>query len=275
MQITRTSSIILCAVSVLLTACRETKPLEIRWSPFYLGEPVSCSLTTDSGIKIDEMRLYVHGIELQDAEGNWREFQITPADSSQSGEVALLDFDAAAKPSCTTPSKPFSVVLKGRLPEGRYQKVRFTLGVPFSLNHQDPARAKYPLNDTSMHWHWQGGYKFLRIKLTKAGQEKYIHLGSLGCQGRIGEVTGCNTPNRALISLDGFSTEKNIAIDVSHLISEANLTNSETPMSCMGQGYSSWCDHALKTLGLDGQGVSSFSEQQSVFLISENSKRQK
>jgi cytochrome c peroxidase len=54
------------------------------------------------------------------------------------------------------------------LPAGRFDHVRFRVGVPAELNHADPARfaAGHPLNPNrnGLHWSWQGGYIFLALE---------------------------------------------------------------------------------------------------------------
>lgn len=54
------------------------------------------------------------------------------------------------------------------LPEGRYNRLRFSVGVSPGINHSKPAQypAKHPLNPTvnGLHWSWQGGYVFLALE---------------------------------------------------------------------------------------------------------------
>lgn len=54
------------------------------------------------------------------------------------------------------------------IPAGRYDRVRFNVGVPPKENHANPAGlpADHPLNPNlnGLHWSWQGGYIFLAIE---------------------------------------------------------------------------------------------------------------
>ena len=59
--------------------------------------------------------------------------------------------------------------MSGSAPRASYSGVRFTMGVPFELNHGDPTVAPSPLNITAMFWNWQGGYKFLKADMNSTG----------------------------------------------------------------------------------------------------------
>jgi len=54
------------------------------------------------------------------------------------------------------------------IPAGRYDRVRFHVGVPAQVNLADPANypSQHPLNPNvnGLHWNWQGGYVFLAIE---------------------------------------------------------------------------------------------------------------
>ncbi|MEM7592163.1 MAG: MbnP family protein, partial [Cyanobacteria bacterium P01_A01_bin.83] len=82
----------------------------------------------------------------------------------QHQNVALLDFEDGTD-SCDNGTPEIRTQVVGTIPEGDYESLQFTLGVPPQLNHDDAAIAPSPLNLTSMWWNWQGGYKFLRLDL--------------------------------------------------------------------------------------------------------------
>lgn len=57
------------------------------------------------------------------------------------------------------------VMFKGNAPIGEYKGIRFSLGVPRPLNHQDATLAKAPLTvDDGMYWAWNSGYVFSRFE---------------------------------------------------------------------------------------------------------------
>ena len=53
----------------------------------------------------------------------------------------------------------------GTVPQGKYTMLKFTLGIPLALNHEDSTLAPSPLNLTRLWWSRLFGYKFARIDL--------------------------------------------------------------------------------------------------------------
>ncbi len=257
--------------SLGLAGCQQSRDIDLQWALTYEGRPIDCNLTAAGGVVVNEMRFYIHDVALQNAEGVWQPFMMDDT-ATQSDGVALLDFDGEAEQGvegCGDSGEPLSLAASGHVPEGDYQAIRFTLGVPFVLNHQDPSRAESPLNDTSMHWHWLGGYKFLRASVWKGSSKRFLHLGSLACQGRIGAVTGCDRPNRSQIVLNGFDENKVLTMDVSQIVPVSVLEQGETVERCMGMADEAWCQAANRNLGLDEQGQPT--QQQSVFTLESRS----
>ena len=78
------------------------------------------------------------------------------------------------------------------------------LACHFDLNHDNPLTAEPPLDDPDMHWHWRSGYKFLRAGIRTATDGFWIHAGSAGCEGTVGNITGCRFPNRIDVFLPDF-----------------------------------------------------------------------
>lgn len=62
-------------------------------------------------------------------------------------------------------SSGLSDTMKLAFPEGAYSDFRFTMGVPRTLNHQDPASAPAPLDlgNDDMFWEWNSGYIFFLL----------------------------------------------------------------------------------------------------------------
>jgi uncharacterized repeat protein (TIGR04052 family) len=127
--------------------------------------------------------------------------------------------------------------------------LRFTLGVPFALNHADPTEAQPPLDQTVMHWHWQAGYKFLRAAVQTGDATAWLHLGSTGCQGRIGAVTGCAHPNRPVVTLTPFNVVSDVvAVDIGALF--ADLPATDGARQCQSEPDNTLCAPLLAHLGL-------------------------
>ena len=164
--------------------------------------------------------------------------ELEPNDLWQEGGVALLDFEDGSG-GCLQGNPPMNTEVHGTVPETvNISGVRFTLGVPFDRNHRDATTAPAPLNTMSMHWGWNGGYKFLRIDGASTGVPDgfAIHIGSTGCEGDMrGNVTGCVQDNRAEIALDGIDPALNaIVVDVAALLSGSDIdANLSGPPGCM------------------------------------------
>ena len=131
---------------------------------FVCGESYDNVGTSETTITPTDFRLYVSNVALIDEDGN-----VVPVELEQDGKwqyqnTALLDFEDGTGP-CDNGTSETNNTVVGTVPEGDYQSLQFTLGIPKKLNHDDAAIAPSPLNLTSMWWNWQGGYKFLRLDL--------------------------------------------------------------------------------------------------------------
>ena len=102
--------------------------------------------------------------------------------------------------------------------------IRFTVGVPFELNHANPLTAHAPLNQSAMHWHWRSGYKFLRAGVVTETDGNWLHLGSTGCQGEIRNIHSCDAPNRVAVELPDFDPASEVvALDLADLFAGIDL----------------------------------------------------
>ena len=63
----------------------------------------------------------------------------------------------------------------------KIKEIKFTLGIPFELNHLNPLTQTSPLNVPTMFWVWQTGHKFLRFEMLSEDDSWLFHLGSTGC----------------------------------------------------------------------------------------------
>ena len=131
---------------------------------FVCGESYENVGTAESTITPTDFRFYVSEVALIDEAGNAVPVELEQDGKWQYQNVALLDFEDGTS-ACSNGTAEMNTLVTGMVPEGDYQSVQFTLGVPKSLNHDDASIAPSPLNLTSMWWNWQGGYKFLRTDL--------------------------------------------------------------------------------------------------------------
>ncbi len=273
-----------------------TQPVTIRFQAqvghqaFHCGESYALG-TPPIQVTPTDFRFYISDVALVDAAG-----KAVPVTLQQDGQwqfqsVALLDFeDKSGACANGTPEMRDRVV--GTVPPGDYRRLRFTLGVPFDLNHADATLATSPLNLTSLWWNWQGGYKFLRIDLAMAAQAPAadhpspshqakggqgeashgkphpaghesqsgfaIHLGSTACQSdrAMQPPMRCDHPNRAEVSLAFNPTQDVVIADLAALLAATNLATNHphTPAGCMAAPDDRDCAGIMHNLGLPFQG---------------------
>lgn len=211
--------------------------------------------TSGTNLAPQDLRLYVHDVRLVTDGGEEVPLTMEEDGKFQRDGVALLDFEDRSG-TCANGTPGTHTAITGTAPEGTYAGVRFTLGVPFELNHQNPATAAPPLDDTTMFWNWQGGYKFLRLDqaTTGLGTGFFVHLGSTGCDGDpvTGGVTTCANENRPTVSLDGFDpTSGAVIIDVASLLADNDLDADQGGApGCMSGPTDPECGPIFSRLGL-------------------------
>jgi uncharacterized repeat protein (TIGR04052 family) len=144
----------------------------------------------------------------------------------------------------------------GTVPAGDYDGIRFKMGVPFDLNHDNPATAPAPLQSTTMQWSWQSGYKFLRIDSGSFSMTDWrMHLGSTDCDGDpvAGGTTFCSNPNRVDVELGSFDPEADTVVaDFAALVdgAELDVNQADTPVGCMSDVADADCGPVFENLGL-------------------------
>lgn len=174
--------------------------------------------------------------------------------------VTLIDLEDGSAECAAEGTPGGNTLLAGTVPAGRYVGLRFTLGVPHSLNHTDTATAPPPLDSFALGWSWQAGRKFAKIEVTQpspgawASDTFFVHLGSTGCTGNAGLGTvQCAKPNRGQVRLEAFDprTQK-IAVDVQALLADTDVTvNQGGAQGCMSAGTDRDCDGVFRALGID------------------------
>lgn len=249
------------ALVAVLSACGEdaaadAAPVTVRFEATVNGAPFACGATYPafgpfSGpVQAGDLRLYVHDLEMLSATGAATPIALSADGAWQSDRLAYLDFEDGTG-GCLNGTTATRAVVEGAAPAGDYVGLRFTVGVPFDLNHGDPVRATAPLGRTAMHWGWQGGHKFLRLSLTDGDTDSLIHLGSTGCQGTVAHVTGCDRPNRAVVTVTGFDpTTTPVRLDVAALL---DALRPGEDAACMGDAATYACAGVFQALGLDLQ----------------------
>jgi uncharacterized repeat protein (TIGR04052 family) len=225
------------------------------------GQPFACGQTY-AGIGspaadyvASDFRFYVHDVALVPAAGGDPVPLSLDQDESQASGLALLDFeDATADCEMGSPTTHTSVT--GQAPSGEYSGISFKLGVPFEMNHLNPATDPAPLQQSGMSWAWQFGYKFLKADGIVGGEGFNLHLGSTGCPGDSSEQppTGeCVNPNVVAIELAPFDPAADtIVVDVGRVLRDADLTvnTPDTAPGCMSFPGDPECNTVFPKLGL-------------------------
>jgi uncharacterized repeat protein (TIGR04052 family) len=218
---------------------------------FVCGDTYDNLGANDTSLTLSDFRFYVQELELKNAAGAWVPVQLEQ-NSFQNSGVALLDFEDGCG-DLGTPELNESV--RGTVPAGDYDGLRFKMGVPFEINHVNSATAPSPLNLTSLFWNWQGGYKFLRIDSGQFSETDWrMHLGSTGCVGdaMVGGVTECANGNRTEVEFGAFDASVNTVVaDYAALVEGSALDQDlAADAGCMSKPADTDCGPLFANLGL-------------------------
>lgn len=235
-----------------LVACAAPPtPVEIPFVAHVHGAPLSCAAEVplgDAPLRASTLLLYVHDLRLVDAAGAETPLALDQDGRWQHQGTALLDFEDG-QGACRNGSAETHTRIRATAPAGDYVALRMRLGVPFELNHGDPVHAPAALAGTTMSWGWQGGMKFLRLEGRWGGRPLKVHLGSTGCRGEIGAISGCSRPNRPEVEVAPFEPgETQVGLDLGRLVEGLAVLPEAT---CMGGAAEAGCGPVFAALGLD------------------------
>ncbi len=249
------------------------EPVVLHFSASDTGGLDACGATADVGVPaLRDLRFFVTDVRLGDARGGEHTLLIADDGAWQAQGVALVDLEDGRGACREGTPEVRRVVLTRAAPRGppgghllpspagaerAGRTLRFRIGVPFAVNHADPARASGALALTSMHWSWRAGYKFLRLSATlEDGTPWFLHLGSTGCEGTIGAVSRCRHPSRPEVVLDEFDPVRDeVRFDPQSLFAAlAAAPTDARAASCMGVPSAPGCAPVFPILGLDETG---------------------
>lgn len=234
-------------LAVAVASCGEDAVrIEIPFAATHAGSPVSCA--SDADLQLSDLRFYLHDLALIDANGKKSPITLLEDDWQQTN-LALIDLEDGSG-GCVNGTPEINSVARGAVSMASPAALEFTLGVPFEYNHRDPLTAAPPLGEPDMHWHWRGGYKFLRAGVKSESDSFWIHLGSTGCRGTIQNITACDAPNRVQVRIDDFSVGDVVAIDIAELVAGSTLADGE-PGDCSSGPAETSCVAAFTALGLN------------------------
>lgn len=238
-------------VAALAALCAACSPLdlgvEIPFVATWQGRPIGC----DSGDPaLSDLRFYVNAVQLIDTDGRAHDVRYATEFEWQNDAVAIIDLEDG-RGACMNGTATVHRAIIGAAPGRDYRGLRFTIGVPFRLNHENPLTAMPPLDDADMHWHWRSGYKFLRAGVSTEGDGFWIHVGSAGCEGTVGHITGCKFPNRIVVDLPDFVPgESAVRIDLAVLFAGIDLADGVRG-DCSSGPPEAACTAPFAALGID------------------------
>jgi uncharacterized repeat protein (TIGR04052 family) len=235
---------------LLISGCTAPRePVEIPFEVRFGDRAIACD-SAISGTTLTDLRLYVHDVRLVAESGAETAVRLQAAAPWQNEDVTLLDFEDG-KAGCRNGTPRMNTVVRGLSGKDAYSGLRFRIGVPEHLNHANPLLAEAPLNDSTMHWHWRTGYKFLRAGVASESDGFWLHLGSARCEGTVNDIAGCASPNRPDVDLPGFVPGKHaVVIDLSELVAAVDLEDGVLSDCSSGPAERS-CAAPFLALGID------------------------
>jgi len=152
-------------------------------------------------------------------------------------------------------SRNWQIQLASPMPKHHTGELRFSLGLPWQKNHQNPLTAKGIFANSNMFWSWQQGYKFFRLDLRneQQGISWAFHLGATGCRSPSAvraPQQACTQPNKPLITLTNVDGDQTIALDLNRLLAKVTLAQDSR---CLSLPTQSSCARLLTNLGLNSQ----------------------
>ncbi|MGC1507593.1 MbnP family copper-binding protein [Ketobacter sp.] len=229
------------------------KSVTIRFNAVVGNEIAACNTdyelvgTAGSTIQFKDFRLFVTRIRLVTSGGEEVPVALDTTDW-QAQDVALLDYEDAT--GLCTGTQEINGSVTGTVPDNgqTFNAIRFTVGVPESINHTEQNSVS-PFNVTNMNWGWTNGYKFMRIDIP----DWNMHLGATGCAANAQSVVECTNSNRPEIELFGFDPDLNaVQLDYAALVQESNVSaNINGAAGCMSGVDDTDCVEIFTQLGLN------------------------
>lgn len=226
-----------------------------------------------------DLRIYIHNVRLIRADnGEEVPFTLTEDENFQGAGVAMLDFENGAG-SCKNGTSELNVTLKGMAPKYAYKGIKFVMGVPTSLNHQDLTATPAPLNVTTMSWSWKAGRIFMSAMGRNDKGIHLVHIGSTGCKGdpETGDSVTCSKPNRPEMVLNAFDPAMNkVIVDWGKIFSKSTVGASVTDCrefegvkycGCHSHGPAAICNGPLANFGITFSDGTIDTSSQAVFRV--------
>jgi uncharacterized repeat protein (TIGR04052 family) len=264
---------LLTALALAAPAQAQQK-VDIKFTAVAGDEPVACGTpieglgSTAQAAQLQDLRFFVSEVKLIRKGGKQVPLKLAKNSAyriTRGGErVTLIDLENGTGSCAVDGTAGMNAVVRGTVPKGKYVGVRWTVGVPFELNHTDAPAVPAPLNSAAMAWSWQSGRKFTKIEFADPGgatgswtaKTFFLHLGSAGCEGNpaTGATVKCAASNRPSVRLKKFDPAKQqVAVDVKAMLAGNDVTvNKGNAPGCMSGATDPECAGVFSAFGLTG-----------------------
>lgn len=278
----RYAFLVVSIISLSISGCfiSETRPsieqfdVQLMWK----NSAIDCQTTFNAGEEnktwfIEQFQFFLSNIDVGSNTSGWQKLNLanSPFQASNTvllgtncpdDNVALNDKNTVANGAISNEEnkgeKKTNWTVKFATDSNRsideYSHVRFTLGVPFEINHLNPISQPSPLNLPSMFWIWQTGHKFMRLELATHQEQWLFHLGSTGCKSASAMRSpqqNCLYPNRFYFELPLVKNDQGhfiLNLDLAALLNHVELTSSS---SCQSDQAKKSCQQLFNNLLLN------------------------
>ena len=201
---------------------------EISFVPTFIGRSLTCDSTishsNDSWI-YTQLQFFISNIYLKDSSGQWQKATLEKS-AFQTADVALIGENCNLSNEKSKVNWSIKFIETAALINSTH--IRFTLGLPFTVNHLNPLTQESPLNVPTMFWGWQQGHKFLRLEMSSKSNDWLFHLGSVGCKSASplrAPKQECLYPNRYIFELPIGKEYNHLVFELSTLLKDITLSN--------------------------------------------------
>lgn len=241
-----------------LAACDNNRGANITVAPVYQQQALACNKAFShmgESWRYQQLQFFISELEvIRQGSGSasdksnktWQPWPLLETEF-QSSAVALLGQVCSPGDNQETLGN-WQLHLAPSFKLSSISRIRFTLAIPFGLNHQNPLTQKSPFNVPSMFWVWRTGHKFLRLEMVSDDDSWLFHLGSTGCLA-VSPVRSpaeeCRQPNRFQFEFAFDSENPELLLDLSQLLTQVRLTSEK---SCQSGPENPHCRQVLANL---------------------------
>ncbi len=229
----------------LLASCGQPQKQVIEFNITFNNKIIDCAAAIENSNvqwQIEQLFFYVSQVQLKNTAQQWQPVSLA-TNKYQAEQVALLGVECGGKEPAN-----WQLTLAKDQSLTKVTALRFTLGLPFSINHKNPLSQASPLNIPTMFWIWQTGHKFVRFELAAAEQAWLFHLGSTGCS----SASALRAPNTTCVAPNLFTFElplenNSITLDIGTWFNGVHFSDKTT---CQSAPENLVCQHIFANLNV-------------------------